>query len=462
MTNRLLVNPGTPQAWEIPLRPGVNRIGRGEDNDFQVNHASVSTHHCEIVVSSAGVLLKDLGSTNGTFINRAPVREALLQSGQYVLLGGVNMLFEATRVRTEDEPITIPAAAPARPTLAVRRVTLQTVAAGEPLAEPPLPPPVTASAAPTFATAEVEFETSPQLLAGAAFCKFHPKTAARFHCAQCQKYYCDMCVTTRSVGGGMGKFCRACGQTVTPVQLRPTRVGQKGFFAHLRGAVIYPFRGFGLLILILTAAFFSALEFFGGPFAIIIKIGAYGFLFLFMQNIIHSTASDENEPLSFPSAGGLFGAAFQLAATIALSFGPAIGLLIARFFEVPIPGAAIIAAAVFGCFYFPMSFLAVAMKDTVMAANPLVVIPAIFKMPFEYLVTCILLMSVFGLRQLGDLLSSVAEGVTFSTRDMSVLFLALAAQAFWAFGSLYLLTVCMRILGLLYITKKEKFGWFSR
>lgn len=452
MSNRLLVNPGTPQTWEIALKPGTNRIGRSDQNDFQVNHPSVSGSHCEIMVSSAGVLLKDLGSTNGTFVNRAPVREVLLQSGQELQLGGVNMVFEGPGAPAAVAvPASVPMAAPVRLAPAGLRIS-RPQAEPPPADEPPLAPPLVAAPA----------QSASPMTAGPTFCKFHPKTPARFHCGHCQKFYCDMCVTTRTVGEVMGKFCRACGQAVTPVQVQRTHTSSKGFFSRLPGAVIYPFRGFGLLILVLAAAFFSALEFIGGPFGIIIMIGAYGFLFLFMQNIIHSTASNENEPLSLPDAGGLFGAAFQLGATITLSFGPAIGLLIARFFDVEVPVAAIIAAGVFGCLYFPMSFLAVAMKDTVMAANPLIVIPAIFKMPFEYLITSVLLMSVFGLRQLGNLVSSVAEGVTFSTKDMSVLFLAIGVQAAWAFGSLYLLTVSMRILGLLYISKKEKFGWFSR
>ena len=50
--NRLLVNPGTPQAWEIQLKPGVNRIGRSEESDFTINHTSVSGSHCEITVSN--------------------------------------------------------------------------------------------------------------------------------------------------------------------------------------------------------------------------------------------------------------------------------------------------------------------------------------------------------------------------------------------------------------------------
>jgi Gpi18-like mannosyltransferase len=108
-----------------------------------------------------------------------------------------------------------------------------------------------------------------------------------------------------------------------------------------------------------------------------------------------------------------------------------------------------------------MAFLAVAMKDTVMAANPLVVIPAIAKVPLEYIVTCILVLGVYALRQAGDLVSSIAGGVSFSTKDMSVLLIALSGALVWALINTYLLSVSIRILGLLYISKKHKFGWFS-
>ncbi len=450
MTNRLLVNPGTPQAWEIQLKPGQNRLGRADQNDFQVNHPSVSGLHCEIVVSSAGVLLKDLGSTNGTYVNRAPVHEALLQNGQHLHLGGVEMLFEATAPAAAPAPMTASGAAPVaarinlpRPAPSALRISKAPAEEAAPAAveSPPLAPPVV------------------PLAVGQAFCKFHQKTPARFLCNRCQKYFCDLCVTTRNVGGVMGKYCRACGTECTPVQVNVTRgAGEKGFYARLPGAFLYPFRGFGVLILICATFAFSALSFVGGLWVFVF----YGFLFLFMQNIIHTTASDENEPLGFPDVGGLLGAAFQLGATVLTSFGPAIGLMIAKFFEVDIPGAAIMAAMIFGCFYFPMAFLAVAMKDSVLSANPLVVVPAILKIPLEYVVTCILLMGVFGVRKLGDAVSSVAGGVTFHTRDMSVLFLSLGMQAAWAFADIYLLTVSMRILGLLYITKKHKLGWFSR
>jgi hypothetical protein len=105
MSNRLLVNPGTPQAWAIELKPGVNRIGRGTDNNFTINHGSVSTQHCEFTVTDDGVLLKDLGSTNGTFVERVPVTQLKLQHGQQVQLGAVNMVLESIAA-TIPAPIT--------------------------------------------------------------------------------------------------------------------------------------------------------------------------------------------------------------------------------------------------------------------------------------------------------------------------------------------------------------------
>jgi hypothetical protein len=58
-------------------------------------------------------------------------------------------------------------------------------------------------------------------------------------------------------------------------------------------------------------------------------------------------------------------------------------------------------------------------------------------------------------------MSGEAGGVSLHTRDMSATLIALGVQAAWAFSNIYLLTVSMRVVSLLYITKKEKLG-FSR
>jgi hypothetical protein len=444
---RLVVYPNSPAAWEIELKSGANYIGRGFANDFKIEDPSVSGSHCQVVVNGGTVIIKDLGSTNGTLINNARIQEAVLQPGQVLRLGAVEMLYQSD---------------------AAAAVTVTEI-------EPPMAPRI-ATAAPAFArpsaptsarTVSVVPEALPRVApaahttaAGPAFCKFHPKSPGRYLCNKCHHHFCDLCVNTR----GPKKLCRHCGVECVAVQVRVARPVRKGFYARIPGAFVYPFRGFGLAILILATIVFGGAEYLntigiGGP---LLWIAIYGLLFLFMQNIIHTTASDENEPLGFPDAGGLFGAAFQLGATVLVGFGPAIGLVVAKFFDVDIPGGAIIAAVILGCLYFPMAFLAVAMKDTVMAANPLVVIPAIVKVPLEYLVTSLLLVGVYGLRQSGDLLSTLAGGISLHTRDMKVLLLALALQAVWSFVSIYLLTVSIRILGLLYISKKERFGWFSR
>src|SRR5271166_5256481 len=101
---RLEVNPGSPASWDIELKPGSNRLGRGVTNDFQINDPSVSGSHCEIVVGDGGATVRDLGSTNGTFVNRAPVQEARLEAGHALHLGGVEMRFH------QDAQATIPVA----------------------------------------------------------------------------------------------------------------------------------------------------------------------------------------------------------------------------------------------------------------------------------------------------------------------------------------------------------------
>src|SRR5215471_5185256 len=91
---KLVVNPGSSAAWEIELKPGPNFLGRGFANDFKIDDPSVSGSHCQIIVDQSNILIKDLGSTNGTYINRSQVREAALLPGQTIHLGGVELFFQ--------------------------------------------------------------------------------------------------------------------------------------------------------------------------------------------------------------------------------------------------------------------------------------------------------------------------------------------------------------------------------
>ena len=53
-------------------------VGRGETCDLQLTHKSVSKLHCVLVRSEGSLLLRDLGSTNGTRVNGERIRRAFL------------------------------------------------------------------------------------------------------------------------------------------------------------------------------------------------------------------------------------------------------------------------------------------------------------------------------------------------------------------------------------------------
>ena len=69
-------------------------IGRVEDNTFQIAEPSVSSHHCEVLLRGSDVVVHDLNSTNGTFINGEKVSEKVIKPGQVLRLGQIEMRLE--------------------------------------------------------------------------------------------------------------------------------------------------------------------------------------------------------------------------------------------------------------------------------------------------------------------------------------------------------------------------------
>ena len=237
---------------------------------------------------------------------------------------------------------------------------------------------------------------------------------------------------------------------------------ERGFFSELPRAVLYPFRGTGILVLIVATLIFAGLDVMSGGMRLLVlgKIIALGYFFAYVQAIIHSTAAGDDKLPELPGMDGLFGHCFRLIGTFLMSFGLA---LIAAYFVIfqEQPGAVVflIGAIIFGCLYFPMAFLAVAMKDTVLASNPLVVVPSIVRVPVEYIVATILVGGVFAVRWAGDAITGSMGSRAMLTESMSEMFLLFGFRIIWAFLSVYLLTVTMRILGLLYLTKRDRLGW---
>ncbi len=70
-----------------PIVSGVTTIGRGPDNDLVIGHPGVSRHHARVVVKDGSVVLEDLGSSGGTFVNGSATMSALLADGDIVAFG---------------------------------------------------------------------------------------------------------------------------------------------------------------------------------------------------------------------------------------------------------------------------------------------------------------------------------------------------------------------------------------
>jgi hypothetical protein len=94
----------TGKAHELTV--DKTTVGRVDDNTFPIPEASVSSHHCEILLRGTEIVIRDLNSTNGTFINGNQVSgEAPLKPGQILRLGQIEM-------RLEDAATAAKAAAP--------------------------------------------------------------------------------------------------------------------------------------------------------------------------------------------------------------------------------------------------------------------------------------------------------------------------------------------------------------
>jgi diguanylate cyclase (GGDEF)-like protein len=62
-------------------------IGRSSKADVQVDQESVSRNHCKLINTGKSLMLRDLGSTNGTYVNDELVDEYVLRDGDYIKIG---------------------------------------------------------------------------------------------------------------------------------------------------------------------------------------------------------------------------------------------------------------------------------------------------------------------------------------------------------------------------------------
>lgn len=234
----------------------------------------------------------------------------------------------------------------------------------------------------------------------------------------------------------------------------PGLAPEKSFASFVGDAFSYPFRGDGLIIVLVGTVVFTVLE--GVPkfglFGLILSIGMWGYLLLMLQSVIHGTAQGEDTLPRWPSMadkGELVEKWFQWLVTVALCFGPAFAVLVAA--EMKSPEAAepnlLLAGGLglAGAVYFPMAALGVAMFDSLAALNPLLVLRAIFAVPGHYLLTLVVFAGLIAVQALtGELADAVP-------------YLGALVDQFDALWSAFFLS---RVLGGLYYVNRRKLGWF--
>jgi hypothetical protein len=160
---QLVIKSGSRAAQTIELLTGVTKLGRGPTNHFCFEDTTISGQHCEVIVQGGTVHIRDLGSTNGTFIEGRQVKDEVLLAGQTLHLGSVE-------IALEDSPAHI-----AIPTLTCQPLT-------------------------------------PFLSDGRPCCYNHSTALATMECLQCGKTFCELCFhQIRRVGGTALKLCPVCG-----------------------------------------------------------------------------------------------------------------------------------------------------------------------------------------------------------------------------------------------------------
>jgi len=409
---------------EITLRPGQNRFGRADDNDFQLLDPAVSGHHCVIEYNEGVAIVRDLGSTNGTFVNGVPVQEAILQNGQVLRLGTVELLYEEW---TPEQPSEQPAHGKGRPTQPIR------------IAPPlqPAPPPIALS------TQQTDHVRS---------CSRHVGVPAQWVCVKCHNPFCASCVKVTRAGMRDFYSCPVCGAScMTEHEFRRRVImAQANFFTLLPEAFSYPLTKGGLTLLLVATVFLGFFEIaravlghFQGSFVFIYLWVAYwlslimilGFVFAFMQNVIVSSAHGEDKMPELPELSGFWSGIFvpflRLVVIWAACLAPGFVMQFVLSPMVAVP------FYLLGLACIPMAILTVSLADSIRGLNPVVVFSGIAKLPLQYFVTCIVFAAAIAARTLSELL-------------LGLMPIPVLPVIVGTFIGLYGLTVGSRLLGLLY------------
>jgi len=92
-TALLVVQRGPNAGSRFLLDTEVTTAGRAPDSDIFLDDVTVSRRHAEFTRAAQGYLVRDVGSLNGTYVNRERIEEVLLSHGDEVQIGKYRLVF---------------------------------------------------------------------------------------------------------------------------------------------------------------------------------------------------------------------------------------------------------------------------------------------------------------------------------------------------------------------------------
>jgi len=104
MSSKLILRFKDSIISEYPLVAEETSIGRKPENAIHIDNLAVSGHHARVLKIGSKVILEDLGSTNGTLIDKKQITKHILKHGDSILIGKHTL----TYVQIEDSPVAAP------------------------------------------------------------------------------------------------------------------------------------------------------------------------------------------------------------------------------------------------------------------------------------------------------------------------------------------------------------------
>lgn len=227
----------------------------------------------------------------------------------------------------------------------------------------------------------------------------------------------------------------------------------ESFFFPFRGANVFSFIGWVIGFMLVSLMMSVPMFFFlAAACRWVLFIFAASYFYHFLSQVVRSAAGGDDRLPEAEVGEEIFFDAIRWWVCVLLGTAPWWGLNFYYYIDQfhmhdPVGASPVISRGllVLGILYTPMALLATTLFNTVLAANPVYVLGAIFKIPLQYLATCLLMVGVLFVYSLMEIwLPNILIVTNVLT---SILFL-------------YTSIVIMHLLGTVYYRNRQRIGWF--